>query len=131
MADEPAHLPKREQQVTIRAEFSGFLPPPQFLEQYERTLPGAAERIFRIAEQEQRHAHEMRAAELEADIRDSRLGQWLGFGIGVACLITSGWLGYLGLEWASAIVGPFGITGLVSVFVWGRKKAQPSPGTPP
>ena len=48
------------------------------------------------------------------------------FGMGVACLVTSGWLGYLGLEWASAIVGPLGITGLVSVFVWDRKHSSKS-----
>ncbi|MGC6485047.1 MAG: DUF2335 domain-containing protein [Candidatus Puniceispirillales bacterium] len=37
--------------------FSGPLPPPQILEQYEECLPGAADRIMSRAEKEQSHRH--------------------------------------------------------------------------
>jgi uncharacterized membrane protein len=44
------------------------VPPPQTLEHYERVLPGAAERIVRMAEEDLRHRreleHKTRAAEI-------------------------------------------------------------------
>ena len=39
------------------AEFSGPLPPPYYLREYEATAPGAPDRIISMAEQEQQHRH--------------------------------------------------------------------------
>src|SRR4051794_22436827 len=39
------------------AEFSGPLPPPSYLREYDIILPGAASRIISMAEAEQRHRH--------------------------------------------------------------------------
>ena len=57
------------------AEFSvtqtlhhGPLPDPDTLAQYERMMPGAAERIFRIAEREQEHRHAQEKTSLEGEI---------------------------------------------------------------
>jgi uncharacterized membrane protein len=38
--------------------FSGPLPPPQILERYEKTLPGAADRLLTMAEKHQDQRHE-------------------------------------------------------------------------
>lgn len=41
--------------VHAQVEFSGPLPHPQTLRQYDEVLPGAAERILRMAEKQQDH----------------------------------------------------------------------------
>lgn len=50
-------LPPSQRAAVIHAqmEFSGPLPPPQILGQYDEVLPGAAERILRMAEKQQDH----------------------------------------------------------------------------
>lgn len=39
------------------ASYSGPLPPPSFLNQFEQIVPGSAERIIRYSEREQEHRH--------------------------------------------------------------------------
>ena len=43
--------------VGMRASFSGPLPPPKILEDYDRVCPGAADRIIKMAEKEQKASH--------------------------------------------------------------------------
>ena len=59
----PVESPSSQQSVTVRAAtFSGPLPPPDLLDAYERTSPGLADRIVKMAEREQglRHSNEAR-----------------------------------------------------------------------
>lgn len=49
-------LPERVRDSVVEAAwFSGPLPPPTMYGEYERTLPGSAERILVMAEKEQDH----------------------------------------------------------------------------
>lgn len=43
--------------IDERYLFSGPIPPPTLLEDYERALPGSADRIISMAEREQNHHH--------------------------------------------------------------------------
>ena len=50
-------LPPEKREVTVierHASFSGPLPPPSILEDYDRVCPGAADRIIKMAEKEQK-----------------------------------------------------------------------------
>jgi len=69
--------------MEMRSSFSGPLPPPQILADYERTMPGAADRIFKLAEAEQRADH-------KSDVR----GSWLGLIAFLAILGLSGFAIY-------------------------------------
>ena len=42
---------------TVAAMYKGPVPPPSHIESYEKTLPGAADRFFCMAEEEQRSHH--------------------------------------------------------------------------
>jgi uncharacterized membrane protein len=64
--------------ITLQAQqWTGPLPPPAALEQFERVIPGGAERILRMAEQEQAHriannkssAHGPRGNRRELEVR--------------------------------------------------------------
>lgn len=52
--------PQTTNSIEISAErhFSGPLPRPEDLEKYDKVVPGAAERIIKMAEEEMRHRHE-------------------------------------------------------------------------
>jgi len=47
----------RVEQLVKAESFRGPLPPPRYLAQYDKVIPGLAERIVRMAEAEQGHRH--------------------------------------------------------------------------
>ena len=104
---------------------SGPLPTPDTLLGYDEVLPGAAERIMRMAEKEQASAREVEEIAVRAVTADNRRGQIFGFLVALAAFGTAGWLGYLGHETAAAIVGGGTVVALVTVFVTGRRHRSP------
>lgn len=65
------------------------MPPPAALEHFERILPGSAERLFRMVEQEQTHRHELERKAQDSEKEESRLGQGFGM-IAVLAAIIGG-----------------------------------------
>jgi uncharacterized membrane protein len=113
------------QQIAKFSMTSGPLPPPDMLEEYERILPGAAKRIFERADEEADHRREMDRRALEtawedqqAERRERRLGQILGFMICLA-LIAAGVLiaGFTRSTAGTIVGGLVGVGGLASVIV--------------
>ena len=93
-------------QGMMRVEaFSGILPHPEFVRQYEASCPGIADRIMRLAEleAERRHEKEMAASrrddvladtfqeESRASVQEKHRGQWFGFGLGISCVAGALW----------------------------------------
>lgn len=66
-ADTGEHVTRIEQR-SLEATFSSPLPPPQYLDAYESTLPGAADRILTITESEVRHRQEVVSRLVAADV---------------------------------------------------------------
>ena len=54
--------------------FSGPLPPPRMMEQYNLIDPTFANRILQIAEREQAHRHGMDKRMIEGQFRERRIG---------------------------------------------------------
>jgi len=57
----------------IAEVFSGPLPPPSVLSQYNQVVPGAAERIIAMAESQSEHRQQLENKVIESDIKNSRL----------------------------------------------------------
>lgn len=77
-------------------QWQGPLPPPGALREFDDVLPGSAERIVRMVELEQAERHQHEQKRLDAAIRSQGLGKWMGFGLGVLCVVAavaSAWLG--------------------------------------
>ncbi len=113
--------------VSRGIQFSGPLPPPEALQRYENILPGAGDRIIRMAEIQQKHTHEeaMTAAkDVEAYMRR---GQTCGVIVAPAAFATAAWLGHLGHSTTAAIVGGGAVVGLVSVFITGKRGPKGAP----
>ena len=113
--------------------FEGPLPPPAVLEGYERVLPGSAERILRMAEQQAEHRRVVFTTLVEADTSRARWGLWLGAVVAVAFILAATAMVLAGQTVAGTIVATADLLGIVGVFVYGtRRRARlMAPDAPP
>lgn len=99
--------------------FSGPLPPPEVLQKFNDVVPGAAERIVRMAEEQATHRKELERKVIESDIERSKWGQILGFAIAIVGLAVSGFVAVYGNAIAGGIIGIGTLASLVGVFMYG------------
>ena len=140
LPDSAAGGPEAERSdfVLTRAEITqwdGPLPPPEAFQSYENTLPGAAERLLKMAEEQHKHriSREQSALEIagksletarKAGIRDSwqrYLGMILGFILVLAGLAGGIFLASIGRDGAGLTFGLASLAGLAGVFVYGAR----------
>ena len=128
-AIDPTHnYPIIRSDVTLQqTSFSGPLPPPAILKQYNEAVAGAADRILAMAEREGEHrrAIELLALEHNAKIlrhtaRDILIGQVFAFIISLGFLTIAAYAIDLGNPLAGTILSTIGIGGIVSAFIFGR-----------
>jgi uncharacterized membrane protein len=126
----PKNLPSQQQQskqMGIQAtaqSFSGPLPHPSILAEYDGIVPGAAERILTMAESQSQHRQNLERAVIESDIKNSRLGLHYGLLIGLTAVIGGTICIVSGYQIGGSIIGGTGLTGLVGVFVYGSRQRQ-------
>lgn len=119
----PGPTLQQKSAVTIEEQqYSGPIPHPQLLNGFEQIVPGAAERILAMAEENGKHQREMEKKALDVTYRTILTGQIFGFLIGILAFATCIVALYLGSENTAMTVGGITVTGLVTVFVTGRLK---------
>ena len=91
------------QQGLVSQQWSGPLPPPRALEQFDSIIPNGAERIMAMVEREQQHRIDQESAILEATIRDTRRGHWIGGAVSVLALVGCVFSVYLGAHPAVSV----------------------------
>jgi uncharacterized membrane protein len=121
---------KREQVKTLcfeyRKFFSGPLPAPECLAEYNNILPGLADRIVVMAETQSSHRIKMEEKVVDRQLSESARGQLFGLIIGLFALGVAGTLGLFGQPIAAAIIGTVDMVGLVSIFLVGKKQQSRS-----
>lgn len=110
--------------VAITTQYSGPLPPPEILAQFEQIIPGAAERILRMAEEQSAHRRSLEAIVIKSDISRSKAGQLLGFIIAITGLLIAGLVSVFGNTVAGSIIGVSTLTSIVGVFMYGYKSRE-------
>lgn len=122
--------------VALRMEerFRGPLPHPRHLAKYEEVLPGAAERVFAMAESEQRHRHAAEDRVITVEESLGSRGQKFALTVALAGLVASIVLGIVDQPVPSAVVGGSSLISLVGLFLTrrmgDRDDAQQSSGQP-
>lgn len=113
--------PQQAQRIAHAQQWSGPLPPPAALEQFDRIIPGGAARILTMAEAEQAHRVEMERAAITIEGKSITRGQWLGWGLATTAVVGAIWTGLVGVHWAipCALVG-VPILGAVKAIVEAR-----------
>ncbi|MGK7344338.1 MAG: DUF2335 domain-containing protein [Candidatus Nitrospinota bacterium M3_3B_026] len=119
------HTAENIVKVLAEQRFSGPLPHPEVLQNYENVLPGLAERIVAMAEAEQKSRHTEETEALRGQLKYASRGQWFGFGISMAGLVVSGVVIFAGYPWG-AVISLTALTNLAGIFV-GRHR----PGSDP
>ena len=108
-------VPELRQSVTITRTWHGPMPDPESLALYEQVVPGAAERLLTVFEEQVSHRHRMES-------QDSGRRSWgLAAAFIIVILILAAGVGliYLGHGWAGAAVIGINIVGLAAVFITG------------
>ncbi|MCB1201327.1 MAG: DUF2335 domain-containing protein [Leptospiraceae bacterium] len=106
----------------FQATFTGPLPPPAIIERYDAVLPGAAERILKMAENQSAHRHEIEKTVIKQNGLKSLLGQIFGLVIAMTVICGGFWMIYLGksILGLSLVIGS--LAALAAVFVVGRAR---------
>lgn len=71
--------------IAVSEQFSGPMPHPKHLREYEEILPGSAERILSMAEKNGDHFKKMDEDSLHAEVDDRKRG--MRYGAGLFCLL--------------------------------------------
>ena len=72
----------------VKSSFQGPIPPPEVLKGYEGILPGSAERLLKMAEEEQQHRFEVDNKLTDGYLSLNFRGQILGFLIVIALIVA-------------------------------------------
>lgn len=104
------------------SSFSGPLPSPSILGDYNEILTNGAERIMKMAENQSSHRIDLEKHAIIEELRQSKNGQIFGFILAILGMLIAFVLAYLGHDTVAGIFGTTTIVGLVTVFVIGKRK---------
>ncbi len=111
-----------ESKVTISG-FQGPLPPPVALAEYDKILPGSADRILTMAESEQKHRHEIDRKGLATAVRANLVGQCFGFVIGVIGVVGGIYLVSADRSLSGLTIFVGSIASLVGVYIFRQRRS--------
>ncbi len=100
-----------------RAHFSGPLPPPSLLEQYEQCVPGAGERIIRLTEAQGDHRRLMEKTVVNRTFSEARFGQVCAVLVALAGIGAAAYVAVSGHEIAGSILGGSTMAMIVTAFL--------------
>jgi uncharacterized membrane protein len=122
---EPQELDQGRSSFSIaQAHYSGPIPPPSMMAQYNEVIPNGADRIRAMAEEQQNHRHSLEKTVIESDAAQSKRGTQTGGLCLVVAYLTSGFLGYTGHDGAAiAIAGTVSVVfgGAYAAGLWSRR----------
>jgi len=116
--------------LSVRQEsFSGPLPHPSILKEYEEIEPGSAKRIIDMAERTLIHHQEMEAEQVRSEVASSReawarsrLGAIIGGVVALAFAAVALGIVLAGYPTAGAVLGSLEVGALVAAFMYGTRR---------
>jgi len=100
------------------SSFSGPLPPPEMLKEYNEVLPGMANRILAMAENQSVHRLEIEKKGVANEITLSQRGQWCAFAFAILALISGTVLVAMGHAAAGGVITGVPFASIVSAFLY-------------
>lgn len=113
----------RIEQILIKKEesFSGPLPHPEHFKKYNQIVPGSANRLLKMTEDDLKHIHTIQNSQMSIEKIATIGGLIAGWTIAIIALVGSGYLILENHDIAGTVLGTGTLTTLVGVFVYGRK----------
>ncbi len=120
-----SRIPHKTSSPSIRLQaYSGPIPPASELEKYETGLPGSANRIIKMAEDQKDHRIDIEKQVINSQVKDKKRGQIFAFCLGIAGILASVIIAYLGYPASAVVFGSGTIVALVTVFLVGQTGQQ-------
>lgn len=117
--------------VAYEETFQGPLPPPETLAQYEAILPGSAERLMVMAENQAEHRQKVEMTvvttakfSIERESKRADRGLIIGAIVAIILILCGTFLVYNWHDWAGTTLVVATIVGLVGVFVYNTQKRR-------
>lgn len=104
----------------LEIKYEAPLPPPHMVRQFEEILPGAADRIFTLMEEQSHHRHGLENTKLHADIASERRGQIIGASLAFVAMVAGFVLIYKGKSIPGTIVFISTCASLIGIFIAGK-----------
>ncbi|MDE2989547.1 MAG: DUF2335 domain-containing protein [Chloroflexota bacterium] len=104
--------------------YQGPIPHPDAFAEYEKTLPGAADRILSMAETQQAHRLRLEEQMVAVDARQSMGGLIAGFVVALAVLALAGVFAWLEMPVPAVVTALVHLAALVGVFVYGTRSRR-------
>ncbi|MCY3860325.1 MAG: DUF2335 domain-containing protein [Gammaproteobacteria bacterium] len=127
--------------LVLREEYSGPIAHPRIIAGYERFLPGSADRILTMAEEQQRHRFKMEEQHQKGAFQREKRAIDRGFILAIFLMVLSGVAIYLGSDLVGFGLIATSIVSLAGVFLYGHRssrnelrnmrEALDKPSTPP
>ena len=118
--------PKKEARVEAvmrrSQSYSGPLPMPEDLEKYDQVVPGAAERIIRMAEKEMQHRHESDNRMMKSVIRTTAVSILFAFLSVVILSFLVYYALYRGYDKVAGAIAVGSIAAVAGVFIYFKKE---------
>ena len=108
---------RTEVKTAYAMSHSGPLPPAEQFFKYDQALPGAAERILRMAEKELAHRHESETKLIDESVKADKRGQYFAYSITLISLGMFCYFAYNGLLVPSIFPGIVTIASVVVAFI--------------
>lgn len=86
--------------------------------------PGAADRILIMAENQASHRQKLEAKVISSDVKNSKIGLFLGFVIALVALAVGCYLAINGMPWPGSLLSFGSIGSLVGIFVYGSRQRR-------
>jgi uncharacterized membrane protein len=135
----PHNIMQKQQVVVARQEFSGPLPHPSVLAEYEHVYPGSAKMIFDRFEKQSDHRMFLEKTVVQNREKQSNRGQLFAFIIALALIVFAAFALYLEYPKIAATICSVTLIGVVTVFIKGKvdqknsiqEKQNPNPNPNP
>jgi uncharacterized membrane protein len=115
--------------LIFQQSWEGVLPPPQVMEEYEKTFPGMADRLLSHIELEQSHRHKMQEKAMTIDenyiasqTKGFARGQYMAFSLTVCGIIATCICAYLQQTVVACTIISVNFFGITSAYIWGPQK---------
>jgi uncharacterized membrane protein len=110
--------------IVYQEAFSGPIPHPRHLREYDSIVPGGADRIIRMTEDVLEHNKDIGQRKMGLDDKYRRLGMWLGFCAFVLMMVVAAVAGALGNNTLAGFVLASGVIGAIAAFIRGNGNAN-------
>lgn len=97
--------------------YSGAVPPPEMLREFDKIIPNGADRFMKMAEEQSEHRRKIEQKIVESNVKNENLGLVFAFSISIIGLISAAVLAYKGNNVGAGVFAIPALGGLVNSFL--------------